>query len=95
MPSLQQQIEAALHEFWEEMALADAAAPAGAPEFPEAMDSLAAVDVLLKLEPIVGIELEAYQIIRRGGYDSKEQFLEDLTKQVLKHVEKTKGGAKK
>lgn len=93
MPTLKQQIEAAINEFWEEVALTDEAAPAVAPDFPEAMDSLAAVDVLLRLGPIVGMELEPYQVIRRGGYDSKEQFLQDLTDKVLKLVEKANGGS--
>ena len=46
------------------------------------LDSITAVDVLLDIERIVGKALPIEKIVRKGGYSSKEQFIEEVIKAV-------------
>jgi acyl carrier protein len=46
------------------------------------LDSITAVDVLIDIEKIVGKHLPIDQIVRKGGYSTKEQFIEEVTKAV-------------
>ena len=92
MTDLKEAIEATLSQFWEEVALEEAGLPQGVESFADTLDSPSAVDALLRLEKVVGIKLEASELIRRGGYDSKEQFMTHLTERVLQSVEKNNAG---
>lgn len=83
-------IETCLQKFWESHSLAVDGALESVEELIDPLDSLTAVDALIELEKIVGMELPEGRVIRRGGYDSKEQFIEDLTKRVLKYVAEQK-----
>jgi hypothetical protein len=81
------QIEAALAQFWEDNAIADQTGSADDTlDYLAPLDSMSAVEVLIELDQIVGQELRAGAIIRKGGYDSKEQFVSDVTKQVLAYL---------
>lgn len=51
-----------------------------------AMDSFTASDALIDVEDIVGMELPTGEVIRRGGYESKDQFIDELTQRVLDFV---------
>ncbi|MBT2748298.1 MULTISPECIES: hypothetical protein [unclassified Lysobacter] len=81
------EIEAVLGQFWEEMAIElgedprDTSGLLGAP-----LDSLTAVEALLQLDTLLGRSIPAEVVIRRGGYESKEQFVELLTCQVLDYI---------
>lgn len=46
------------------------------------LDSLSAVDALLPIEDRLGIDIEADQVIRRGGYENKEQFVDHLSSRI-------------
>lgn len=46
------------------------------------LDSVTAVDVLLDIEKLVKKHLPIEKIVRKGGYSSKEQFIEDVTSAV-------------
>lgn len=46
------------------------------------LDSITAVDVLLDIEKVVGKHLPIEKIVRKGGYSSKEQFIEEVTRAV-------------
>lgn len=94
MAALNEQIETAIIEFWEEVALEEASLPDEAEKFIDTLDSITAVDILVALEKIVGITLEPYKVIRRGGYESRGQFVQDLTTKVLKAVQESEAGAK-
>jgi acyl carrier protein len=82
------EIEACLGNFWEEMAIELGENPEhtsgllGAP-----LDSITALEVLLEIDTLLNREIPAEAVIRKGGYDSKEQFVELLTKEVLAYVE--------
>lgn len=47
-----------------------------------ALDSITAVDVLIDIEALVGKKLPIEKIVRKGGYSSKEQFVEDVVAAV-------------
>ena len=84
-------IETCLRQFWDSHSLAVVGASESVDGLIDPLDSLTAVDALIELEKIVGLELPEGSVIRRGGYDSKDQFIEDLTTRVLKYVaEQTK-----
>lgn len=88
---LKSAIETCLREFWDTHSLAVDGASETVDGLIDPLDSLTAVDALIELEKIVGMELPEGRVIRRGGYDSKEQFIEDLTRRVLEYVvEQTK-----
>jgi len=88
---LKSAIETCLREFWDTHSLAVDEASETVDGLIDPLDSLTAVDALIELEKIVGMELPEGRVIRRGGYDSKEQFIEDLTRRVLEYVvEQTK-----
>jgi acyl carrier protein len=46
------------------------------------LDSITAVDVLLDIEKIVGKHLPIEKIVRKGGYSSREQFIQEVTNAV-------------
>ena len=50
------------------------------------LDSVTAVDVLLDIEKIVGQHLAIEKIVRKGGYSSKEQFVDEVTRAVDEFV---------
>jgi len=43
------------------------------------MDSVTACEALERLETLLGIELPSGDLIKRGGYDSKDQFVDELS----------------
>lgn len=81
------QIREALENFWKEQSLSIDEGSTSIDDLVAAMDSMTAVEVLVDVEKIVGMELPTAEVIRRGGYESQEQFVEDLTTRVLTYVE--------
>ena len=47
-----------------------------------AMDSVTAVEVLERLETLLKIELPSGDLIKRGGYANKAQFVDELSAAV-------------
>ena len=87
MSSAREKIETVLSEFWDEQAIPIAHNSPGpnstVDEMAAPLDSISACEVLVLIEPILGRELEAAQVIKKGGYTSKEEFVETLTQAVL------------
>lgn len=87
MNDKKQEIEACLERFWDEMAIEmgeepqDVGALIGAP-----LDSLTAMEVMLEIDKLLNRRIPADTVIRKGGYESREQFVEHLTAEVLKYV---------
>ena len=50
------------------------------------LDSITAVDVLLDIEKVVGRHLPIEKIVRKGGYTSRDQFIEEVSKAVDEFV---------
>ena len=77
-------IEDCLGAFWDEMAIelgGDAEDTASLIEAP--LDSLTAVEVLVAVDKIMNRKIPAETVIQKGGYNSREQFIEDLTAKIL------------
>jgi hypothetical protein len=73
------EIRAELEQFWSDQ---DPLAPPSTgtvDDLVAAMDSVTACEVLELLETLLGIELPSGDLIKRGGYDSKDQFVEELS----------------
>ena len=85
MEKLGETIAAALDAFWASQTL-DADGVETVDDLVAAMDSFTAAEVLAEVEGIVGIELPTGELIRSGGYDSKEQFVNELTKKIVDYV---------
>ncbi len=83
---LADRIKSKLRAFWKEQSLSPDVGSTSIDDLVAAMDSVTAVDVLMTVEEIVGVELPAGKVIRPGGYTSEAQFIEDLTVRVLKYV---------
>lgn len=76
------EIRAELEQFWADQ---DPLAPISTgtvDDLVAAMDSVTAVEVLERLESLLGIELPSGDLIKRGGYDNKDQFVDELSAAV-------------
>lgn len=80
------QIRQSLEKFWEEESLGVVADSTSIDGLVAAMDSMTAVSALIDIEKIVGMELPTGEVIRRGGYDSMNQFIDDLSTRVIQYV---------
>lgn len=79
-------IQAALDEFWDERALPiDSGAATTVDDLVGPIESMTAVEVLVVLDDIVGMKLPN-TVIQAGGYQSKQEFIEKLTAQVLEQI---------
>lgn len=85
MEELGETIASALESFWASQTL-DAGGTETIDDLVAAMDSFTAADALGEIEDIVGMELPTGEVIRRGGYDSKDQFVTVLTQKILDYV---------
>jgi len=90
MEDLKLQLEAVLDQFWEQNVI-EAASEDGSnvDEMLIPLDSITACESLLDIEPLVGKELPIEQIVRKGGYQSKDEFISAVSDAVLKYVEAT------
>ena len=50
------------------------------------LDSISAVEAFVGIDKLVQRKLPVELIIRHGGYDSKDQFISDITAKVLRHL---------
>lgn len=79
-------IRSALKDFWDERAIPSG--PSGETTVAELLapvESMTAVDVLVELDKISGLKLPN-TLIRKGGYDTCDQFVADLTAKVMKRI---------
>ena len=83
-------IDASLQKFWEDRSIEVDKNSESVDDFFDELDSLTAVDALIDIEVITGMEIPEGAVIRRGGYNSKKQFIEHLTARVLQYVQEHK-----
>lgn len=81
------QIKEALKAFWEEQSISVDGSSTSIDDLVAAMDSMTAVEALIAIEEIVGMDLPSGHVIRRGGYNDQEDFINELTARVLTYVE--------
>lgn len=72
-----EQVRQALEEFWEENRIA-VEETENVEGLIDELDSQSAIDVVLRIEKILKTEIPEEKVIRPGGYDSKQQFLDDF-----------------
>ena len=80
---LEEKIRQMLNDFWDEQALG--AAPEGdisVDSLAPPLDSLAAVEVLVALDKLLGKKLPD-SVIKPGGYADQEEFINHLTEKVM------------
>lgn len=93
MNAKHEQLHDVLSAFWDQNVLDVPADEGGADEeiaIDQALvqlDSITAVDVLLDIEKVVGKHLPIEKIVRKGGYSSREQFIDEVTQAVNEFVE--------
>jgi hypothetical protein len=85
MENLRETISSALEDYWASQTLGLSGAGA-VDDLVAAMDSFTAADALEDIEAIVDMELPTGVVIRRGGYDNKDQFVRELTQKVIDYV---------
>lgn len=92
MNTKHEQLHDVLNAFWDQNVLgvpADEGDPAEEIAIDEPLvqlDSITAVDVLLDIEKVVGKHLAVEKVVRKGGYSSREQFIEEVIKAVDQFV---------
>ena len=83
---MEDSIRKCLSEHWEENSLGSSESPITSfDDYVALMDSMTAVMALIKLEEIVGQPIPQC-VIKKGGYDSPDDFIDSLTEAVLKHI---------
>lgn len=82
-----EQIKVHLRGFWDEQAILVDADSTSIDELVSAMDSKTAVEALIEVEDIVDMELPVGEVVRQGGYNSQDEFVEELTRSIIKYVE--------
>lgn len=80
------QIEQLLGAFWDKRAQDIVDDPLSTDELGAPLDSISAVEAFVGIDKLVQRKLPVELIIRHGGYDSKDQFVTDITAKVLRHL---------
>ncbi|ATH79675.1 hypothetical protein CO724_00335 [Ectopseudomonas mendocina] len=80
------QIEQLLSAFWDKRAQDIVDDPLSTDELGAPLDSISAVDAFVGIDKLVQRKLPVELIIQHGGYDSKDQFVSDITAKVLRHI---------
>jgi hypothetical protein len=86
MSSEREKVEELLSIFWDEQVIPIAHDPemnSTVDDMAAPLDSISACEVLVLIEPLIGRELKAADVIQKGGYTSKEEFVKTLTQAVF------------
>jgi len=93
MNSRKTEIQECLGKFWDEMAIELGEDPEDTGSLIDApLDSLTAVEVMVEIDKLLKRKIPADTVIQKGGYQSREQFIEKLSTQVLKYIEEHPDG---
>ena len=86
MAELAAKIKEALESFWDERAIPNEGGEAtSVDDLVGPVESMTAVDVLVTLDGIVGMKLPN-TVIKAGGYQTREEFINQLGASVLAHI---------
>lgn len=88
MNRLQSQIEELLGVFWDEREIAIANDPTSINDLGAPMDSLTACEAMIDVDVLVGQKVPVEVVIRNGGYESRDQFIQQVTEGVLSYLAK-------
>lgn len=81
-------IEKLLAAFWDKRALEIANDPLSVDELGAPMDSIVAVESLLEIGKVLKRKIPVDEVVRNGGYESKEQFIKLVTANILEYLKK-------
>lgn len=85
-----EKIRTHLNDFWDEQAIAVDTDSTSIDDLVAAMDSKTAVEALIEVEDMVDMELPVGDVVRQGGYRSRDDFVEELTRSIVKYVKDSK-----
>lgn len=83
MKDMRAEIESLLRKFWEERAIAIDEAPTSVDELGAPLDSITSMEAIMDIDDLLQQKLPVERIIRKGGYNSEEDFVSDVTAKVL------------
>ncbi|AZE39151.1 hypothetical protein C4K06_6163 [Pseudomonas chlororaphis subsp. aureofaciens] len=83
---MKNEIEKHLGQFWDKRALEIVDDPLSVDELGAPMESVMAIDALLEIGKMLKVKIPVDVVIRNGGYESKEQFVNLVTAGILKHL---------
>lgn len=86
MEHLKAQIEKRLAEFWDERAIEMWEDPQDVSELGAPIDSLTSMEVLIEIDQLVGLEIPVEVVIKKGGYQTRGEFVEHVASNVLKFL---------
>lgn len=87
---MQADIENHLGQFWDKRALEIVDDPLSVDELGAPMESVMAVEALVEIGKMLNVKIPVEVVIRNGGYETKEQFVDLVTSGILTHLkEKT------
>jgi hypothetical protein len=90
MNDIESRLREALENFWDERSLPGSFDEAtSVEELVAPIESMTAVEVLITLDEIVGENLPI-SVIQAGGYASKEEFVDKLSKKVMARLARNK-----
>lgn len=87
MDHLEHQIKQHLTEFWEERAIETGEEPQNIADVGVPMDSITSIEVLLEIDKLVGRTIPVEMVIMKGGYQTRDEFIEQITSKVLTFLE--------
>lgn len=88
METLEKQISSLLSTFWDERAIGpidESSDTSSIESIVAPIDSFSAVHALTELDALLNLHLP-YSVIKNGGYNTKSEFVTELTNQVLQYV---------
>jgi acyl carrier protein len=83
---LQGQIEQMLSEFWDEREISISSESTSINDLGAAMDSLTACEAMIAIDELVGETIPVEVVIQNGGYDSRDQFIQQVTEKVINYL---------
>lgn len=87
MDSQKQEIETMLGKFWDERAIEMGESPDSTEDLGAPLDSLTSIEALIEIDRLMNRKIPVEAVIQKGGYQTRAQFIEGVTTNVLKFVE--------
>ena len=87
MHTHKQAIESMLGGFWDERVIDMGGSPESTESLGAPLDSLTSMEALIEIDRLLNRKVPVEAIIQKGGYQTREQFVEGVTTKVLKFVE--------
>lgn len=92
MDNLKRKIEDYLGNFWDERAIETGGEPYDVSDLGVPMDSLTSIEVLLEIDKLFGRTIPVETVIKKGGYQTREEFVEEVSSKVLTFVAENPNG---